>query len=179
MADLSCASNRVPWGVILPGEPVCGGEGRCLRVVPLSENHALWHPHDRSGSAASSPVDVDVLIHFSGLQLVRRNDQGYFQGGRRSRERVSHVRTDQVVWSGSFWDGRGLPGGCVCFPPGCGCVASAPAGLIIINPKCLTQCVAPLSESQAPTLPESSPHSGVVMNMDGIGAVLQASMNWV
>ena len=127
MADLSCASNRVPWGVILPGEPVCGGEGRCLPAVPLSENHALWHPHDRSGSAASSPVDVGLLMHFSGLRLVRRNDQGYFQGGRRSRERVSHVRTDQVVW-------RGLPGGYVCFPPGCGCVASAPAGLITINP---------------------------------------------
>lgn len=178
MADPSCASNRVPWGVILPREPGCGGEGRCLRAVPPSENHALWNPHDRSCSAASSPVDVGLPMHFSGLQLARRNDQGYFQGGRRSRERVSHVRTDQVVWSGSFWDGRGLSGGCVCFLPGCRCVASTPAGPITINPECLTQCVAPLSESQVPTLPVSS-HSEVIMNKDGIGAVLQASMNWV
>lgn len=65
-------------GAACPLEPVCRGEGRGVQATFLTEKHPSRHPLGRSFSLGSVPVDVGLLMPFSGLDLTQSCDQGYF-----------------------------------------------------------------------------------------------------
>ena len=75
-----------------------------MQATFLTEKHPSRHPLGRSFSLGSVPVDVGLLMPFSGLDLTQSCDQGYFprrvRGRGEGEPRESIPNSSAVVLSG-------------------------------------------------------------------------------